>query len=82
MVVIYSKGFCPYCKQAKALLTELNIEFEEHDVTDDPEALQKLTEKTGMMTVPQIFAGEELLGGYDDIAKLHDEGKLEEMCKK
>lgn len=81
MVSIYTKDFCPYCKQAKNLLIELNIKFEEHDITNDTDAFQKLTEKSGMMTVPQIFVGDKLIGGYDSIAELHAEGKLEELCK-
>jgi len=81
MVVIYTKGYCPYCTHAKNLLNELNIKFEEHDIGNNQEAMQKLVEKSGMMTVPQVFLNDKLLGGYDDIAKLHSEGKLEDLCK-
>ena len=81
MVVIYTKDYCPYCKQAKNLLIEIDVKFEEHDITNDPEAFQKLAAKSGLMTVPQIFSNDKLLGGYDDIAKLHSEGKLEDLCK-
>ncbi len=81
MVKIYTKNYCPYCTQAKALLKSQNIEFEEIDITDKPEVMDELVKKSGMMTVPQIFAGEKLLGGYTDIAKLNDEGSLTELCK-
>ena len=81
MVKIYTKDYCPYCKQAKSLIESLGVKFEEIDVTNSPEIIEKLIKKTGLMTVPQIFAGEELLGGYSDIAKLHGEGKLLDKLK-
>jgi glutaredoxin 3 len=81
MIKIYTKNYCPYCTQAKALLTSLGAEYEEVDVTSSPEVMEDLVEKTGLMTVPQIFLGEKLLGGYDDIAKLNEEGKLADLIK-
>ena len=37
----------------------------------------KLVELTGQRTVPQIFIGEESIGGYSDMMKLHQAGQLE-----
>lgn len=82
MVKIYTKDYCPYCKQAKALLDSLSIPYEEHDVTDTPEVIEELSKKSGFRTVPQIFVGDKCLGGYSDIAKLHQEGKLIELLQK
>lgn len=76
MVTIYTKDYCPYCTQAKNLLKSLNIEFKEVDVTNDSEILMEIVQKSRMRTVPQIFVGETCLGGYTDIAALHEEGKL------
>lgn len=81
MVTIYTKQYCSYCAQAKALLKSLNISYEEHDVTAKPEIIDELSKKSGFRTVPQIFIGEKCLGGYSDIAKLNEEGKLIELCK-
>lgn len=81
MVQIYTKNYCPYCKQAKSLLQSLNIPFEEIDITDTPEKINELSEKSGLLTVPQIFVGEKCLGGYSDISRLHEEGKLITLCK-
>lgn len=78
---IYSKNFCPYCVQAKNLLNELNIEFKEHDITATPDAIQELVKKSGIMSVPQIFVDDKFIGGYDDIAALHDEDKLVPLLK-
>ena len=81
MVTVYSKEYCPYCIKAKALLGSLNIPYEEHDITKTPEIIEELSKKSGFRTVPQIFAGDKCLGGFTDIEKLHQEGKLIELCK-
>lgn len=78
---IYTKDYCPYCTKAKTLLNELEIPYNEHDITATPEVIEELSKKSGFRTVPQIFLGDKPLGGYSDIAKLHEEGKLIEMCK-
>ncbi len=75
-LTLYTKDYCPYCVMAKNLLTSLGATYEEVDVTHDQDTLMKIVQKSGMRTVPQIFLGEECLGGYSDIASLHSEGKL------
>lgn len=75
-VTLYTKDYCPYCVKAKNLLTSLGVTYEEVDITQTPETIIELAKKSGMRTVPQIFVGEECLGGYSDLAKLHEEGKL------
>lgn len=77
-ISVYTKDYCPYCDAAKRLLEDLGATFEEIDITKTPEVIHELQKKSGMMTVPQIFAGEKCLGGFDDINKLHKEGKLKE----
>ena len=77
---IYSKSVCPYCVMAKNLLDSLNINYEEIDISDDFELLEKISSISNMRTVPQIFKDEKTcLWGYDDIAKLHSEWKLLEL---
>jgi glutaredoxin 3 len=80
-VVIYSKVVCPYCVRAKTLLKNKNIDFEEIMVDDKPDVYQQLKEKTGMMTVPQIFINDELVGGYTDLADMDRSGELDKLLK-
>ena len=75
-ITIYTKDYCPYCVKAKSLLSSLGANYEEVDITNSPDTIMELVKKAGMRTVPQIFVGDECLGGYDSIAKLHEEGKL------
>lgn len=81
MITIYSKTNCPYCVQAKALLDSLGAPYANVDLTNNQEKLIALSEKSGLFTVPQIFVDDECLGGFTDIQKLHQEGKLVPLLK-
>ncbi len=80
-VVIYTKSRCPYCVAAKNLFAQKGVVFEETFMDDKPEEYAKLKERTGMMTVPQIFINDELIGGYTDLAELDRAGKLDPLLK-
>lgn len=86
MITIFTKDYCPYCSAAKELIKNLGFEYQEVDVTNDTDKFIEIRNFSGMMTVPQIFAWElsreNCLGGYSDIKKLHDEGKLLERLKR
>ena len=75
-VRVYSTQICPYCVRAKMLLKDRNIAFEEIDVTGDHDKRDWLVETTGRRTVPQIFIGEEAIGGFDDLRELDRTGQL------
>ena len=75
-VIVYSKDYCPYCDRAKALLKSKGVAFEAIELQDHPGEFEKLKARTGLMTVPQIFIGEKLIGGFSDMAELDREGEL------
>ena len=72
-ITIYSKDYCPYCDKAKNTIKAEGWEFEEIDVTDRPELYVELRQKTGHMTVPQIFVDDVFIGGSDDLDRRIDE---------
>lgn len=76
MITVYTKDYCPYCVKAKLLLSSLGKEFTEVDITNTPDVMMELVQKSGMRTVPQIYADDKCLGGYSDIQALHDKGEL------
>ncbi|PIZ96766.1 MAG: glutaredoxin 3 [Candidatus Magasanikbacteria bacterium CG_4_10_14_0_2_um_filter_33_14] len=77
MFKIYTTNYCAYCKKAKELLDSLDIPFEEIDITEDTKVRDEASKKAGgWMTVPMIFRNEEFIGGFDDLYKLHLQGKL------
>lgn len=79
-IEIYTSPFCGFCRAAKTLLNKKGVSFSEIDVSTDPARLQEmLSRATGRHTVPQIFIAEVHVGGYDDLAALEREGKLDPM---
>ena len=78
-VEIYTTRFCPYCIMAKQLLGRKGIAYQETDVSGDDAARRMLRDRTGRRTVPQIFINGQSVGGYDDIAELDRQGKLDPM---
>ncbi len=81
-VVIYTKSHCPYCVRAKSLFDRKGIAYEEKFLDDKPEEYADLKKRTGMMTVPQIFINDQLVGGYTDLAALENDNKLDGMLAK
>jgi glutaredoxin 3 len=75
-VTIYTTVTCPYCHRAKSLLRARGIDFQEVDVTDDPVMRERLIQTTGRRTVPQIFIGDALIGGSDELHALDRAGEL------
>ena len=80
-ITIYTKKVCPYCTRAKQLLGRKGVAYEEIDAEHDDALRAWLVEKTGQMTVPQIFAGERSLGGFSDIDALDRQGKLDPILR-
>jgi glutaredoxin 3 len=78
-VLIYTTPVCPYCVRAKRLLQKKGVAYEEIDVAGDDAARELLAERTGLQTVPQIFIGDEHVGGSDDLHALEQAGKLDAM---
>ncbi len=78
---MYSKDPCPYCVNAKRLLEGKGVEYEEIDLTDKPDEMQRIKDQTGWRTVPIILINGQLIGGYTDIKALDQEGKLDELLK-
>lgn len=80
LVQIYTKSFCPYCWRAKHLLDSKGVGYEEIAVDYGGEERQRMIQRAhGRTTVPQIFIGEEHIGGCDDLMALERAGKLDEL---
>jgi glutaredoxin 3 len=64
---LYSKDNCSFCVRAKLLLEQYGVAFDYVDLTGDLDAQVDLARRTGRMTMPQIFVGDELIGGFEDL---------------
>ncbi|KAF5245818.1 hypothetical protein FAUST_1605 [Fusarium austroamericanum] len=83
-VVVFSKSYCPYCKQTKKTLDDLNTEYEllELDELSDGSALQDALEKiSGQRTVPNVYIQQQHIGGNSDLQSLNSGGKLKNLLK-
>jgi glutaredoxin 3 len=76
-VTVYTSPSCPYCVRAKELLKRRNIPFEEVMIPwDDDAGWATMQKRSGMKTVPQIYIGEELVGGFMELNALDQAGEL------
>jgi glutaredoxin 3 len=78
-VRIYLTSWCPYCQRAMGLLHDKGAELEVVDVEQEPARRAEMEQRSGRHTVPQIFVGETHVGGYDDLAALEAEGRLDPL---
>jgi len=79
-VRMYCSDFCPYCVRAEMLLTSRGVdEITKIHVDSTPDGFRDMIELTGRRTVPQIFIGDQHIGGYDDLAALDRQGGLEPL---
>ena len=65
--IVWSKYHCPFCDQAKALLTQRGIKFEERKIGDGYTKEDLLEAVPGARTVPQIFINDQLIGGFNEL---------------
>jgi glutaredoxin 3 len=86
--MVFAKSYCPYCKKTKALLMEFEeyievgvewIDLDDLPAEDGPMIQKELQDVTGQRTVPNVFIGQEHVGGNSDLQQLHAVGKLEGM---
>ncbi len=76
-VIMYTTGFCPYCKMAENLLRSRGVqEIEKIRIDLEPDQRGEMMNKTGRRTVPQIYIGDIHVGGYDDLTQLDRKGEL------
>lgn len=78
-VLIYTTAWCGYCAAAKRLLNAKGAAFDEIDVDETPDKRSEMERLSGRHTVPQVFINGDSVGGYDDIAALDRQGKLDEL---
>jgi glutaredoxin len=65
--IVWSKDHCPYCVQAKTLLEQKGIEFEEKKIGAGYTKEDLLEAVPTARTVPQIFLNDELVGGFTEL---------------
>lgn len=80
-VTIYTTRYCPFCIRAKQLLLSKGADFKEIAADGNDAMRRELFEKTRQRTVPQIWIGEQHIGGCTDLEALDDDGVLDNMLR-
>lgn len=79
-VTVYTKPGCPYCSRAMSLLSQKDADVTEIVASRDPDIKAEMVQRSGgKTTYPQVFIGEEHVGGCDDVMSLERRGKLDAM---
>ena len=75
MIQIITKDSCPWCVKAKTILNTHGYVYQEINIpySLSMEEFYALAEKNQTpKTVPKIFDGKELIGGYEDLVNWLD----------
>lgn len=79
-VTIYTAMFCGYSARAKHLLKSKEIDFEEIDVSFSPAKRAEMEARAGGdHKVPQIWIGDQHVGGSDALIALERTGELDAL---
>jgi glutaredoxin 3 len=81
-VTMYTTSWCPYCERARKLFTSKGVGFQEIDIEAAPEKRAEMQSRSGRRSVPQIFIGDQHVGGSDDLHALDAAGKLDALLGK
>ncbi len=80
IITMYTGPFCNYCEAAKRLLARNNAPYNEIDISKVDGAMDEMIKKAnGKRTIPQIFFGDQHIGGYDEVRALEKENKLQSL---
>ena len=71
-----------YIKILKEILKSKNVEIEEFDIWKDPAKAKEMLQRTnGARTIPQIFIGDQYIGGNDKLQEANRNGDLDKIIK-
>jgi len=78
-VTIYGTEYCPYCLAARMLLKKKGVTYTDILISGDDARRQEMERVSGGTTVPQIFVGRHLVGGFDELFNLDKSGALDDL---
>ncbi len=75
-VIMYCTRTCQYCHKAENLLIKKGAKVEKIYIEANKRKIKEMLQRSRRNTVPQIFIGDEHIGGFDELTKLDKKGKL------
>ena len=79
-IVMYTTRFCPYCIRARSLLQSKGWDYQDIPVDSDQRLRSEMMQKSGQHTVPQIWIGDQHIGGCDELFRLEVGNRLEAIA--
>ncbi len=83
-VVLFMKGNkmfpqCGFSAQVVGILKQSGVDFETHNILQDPDLRQGLKEYSNWPTFPQLYVNGQLIGGCDIVTEMHQNGELSKV---
>lgn len=78
-ITLYTSAVCAYCVAARNFLKSRGLEWNEVRIDLDAAERERMVERAGRTSVPQIFVGDTHVGGYDDMIALHRAGGFDPL---
>ena len=78
-ITIYGSETCPYCTAARMLLKKRGLPYDDILVSRDAGKREEMIARSGNQSVPQIFIGDQSIGGFDELYALERNGELDRL---
>ena len=81
-ITVYTRQLCGFCTRATQVLAEAGYAFEEIAADGNPALRAELLKRSGQSTLPQIFVGDESMGGYRELTLMLSNGRFAQMLER
>jgi len=78
-IVMYTAAFCGYCAGAKSLLKKKGVAYLEIRIDEEAGKREEMEQRAGRNSVPQIFIGDQHIGGFDELVELDMDDELDPL---
>ena len=78
-ITVYTTEPCSFCARVKGLLSTHGVEYSEVNLAKDADGRLELVKLTGMMSFPQVVVGNRLIGGFSEVQRAVEDGRLDEL---
>ena len=78
-VTVYTDEICTLCHSVENLLNVREIPYEKVMITPGSDEHEQLADRSGLTTLPQVYIGSLLLGGYQETLAADQAGMLADL---
>jgi glutaredoxin 3 len=78
-VTVYTDEICTLCHSVENLLNVREIPYEKVMITPGSDEHEQLAQRSGLTSLPQVYVGNLLLGGYQETLAADQAGMLADL---